>query len=362
MTASTVLSQSQHRLHRLLSLPSNYVVYAFIYVVGHELLNFRPFTAPSKLHSSFNYLKMAFTAPYPVLARHTAPIGAQSLSRPLTAPPRRPRRFPLHCTSSIADTVATTAPAASYGRGLRFPRRLVGLYELRRLGVVPEKLIVPNSRDEVAVSALVGLGAAATLAVPFISPWVQAEGAVASVIAAGLTLWAVDTLALQGALARKASLAIQNRGRVATHEAGHFLVAHLLGVRVRGYALPSGTPDAGVDVDTGTADAFTLAALALAGIAAEVVAFGASEGGAADMEDAARVARKASPDESQRKVIYRWGLMQAVSLLKVHRTALDELAVAMREGRGVDDCAKIIDAHVDAEALVKVEKPDIVAS
>ena len=287
-----------------------------------------------------------------------------SLSSTATSPRRRsrvvavPRTLP-RATASV--TVADKDVSESFGRGERFPRRLVGLYELKRLGVDPEKMIAPNKSAERGLGALVGLGVLATFAVPLISPWVQAEGPVALVIAGVLTLWAVDTLALSGLLQRAASVQLQNTRRVALHEAGHFLVAHLLGLKVAGYSLPSARTviageKLGVEIEEAKdGDAYTLAALGMAGIAAECSVYGDSQGGAEDFAEVARVARNSGPfgraTEQQKTIIVRWGLMQAVSLLKAHSDALEKLTTAMINNEDVSGCVRIIDESVNAEAL-----------
>lgn len=300
------------------------------------------------------FASVGFGTPCSVNLQAVKSSGALALSvRRQTVAHRRPRAVVAPVTPETSQDDDNAGKRSSYGRGARFPRRLVGLYELERIGVDPNRIVVENTRDELVLSVAVGLGVVSTLGVPAMSRWIHAEAAVAGVIAAGLVVWAVDTLALNGVLARFVSLSVQSKRRVATHEAGHFLVAHLMGVPIRSYTLPTARQDAGVVLDAGKCDAYTLAALGMGGIAAEVAVFGSSEGGVEDMADVARVARKAAPLSSdlERKTITRWGLMQAVTLVRDHRRALDMVAQAMSAGRSVEECAVLIDANAEKEAL-----------
>lgn len=285
---------------------------------------------------------------------------------------RRPRVYATTTVPTPPPAVPTPAPSvqSSFSLGVRFPRRLVGLYELKRLGVDPERLLAPNTGAQRGLGFAVGLGVVSTVIVPFISPWVQAEGPVAGVIALALALWAVDTLALNGALQRAASFQLQDGRRVVAHEAGHLLVAHLMGVRVEGYKLPNAGAvlsgkECGIviaDEDVRQADAYTLAALGMAGIAAECILFGNSQGGAEDLAEVGRVASTSGPfgkaTQQDKKIIVRWGLMQAVTLLKAHENALEKLQNAMKDRLPLQQCINVIDEAVDKDALRVMKKSD----
>lgn len=312
---------------------------------------------------------------------HSAFRGCRITRRPrairaLSHHPRR-RVAVISCAPSDDATddnpaetpVAAEAPEAakstgvSFGRGERFPRRLVGLYEIERLGIDASKIFEPNEGSQRGFAISIALVVIATFVVPAISPYAQIEGPVALIIGAGLFVWAFDSLSLGGLLQGAASSALQSRTRVSTHEAGHFLVAHLLGVPVEGYALPSaanvlkGAKTGVVLEESQQVDAYTLAALGMSGIAAECSLFGGSQGGMEDLTEVNRIA--ASPggvgkrSEQDKKTIVRWGLMQALSLIKTHEAALKELAGALERNATVDECRKIIDQHVDAAALRK---------
>ena len=298
----------------------------------------------------------AFTTPILLSTKTSLSLNGISARRR-----SRSNRFSVVPRATASVPVTENGNTESFGRGERFPRRLVGLYELERLGVDPNKMLAPNKSAERGLGALVGLGVLATFAVPLISPWVQAEGPVALIIAGVLTLWAVDTLALSGLLQRAASIQVQNARRIALHEAGHFLVAHLLGLKVSSYSVPSARSvlngdKLGVEIEQATdGDAYTLAALGMAGIAAECSVYGESQGGAEDFAQVTRVAKNSGAlgqaTEQQKTIIVRWGLIQAVSLVKAHTEALEKLTTAMMNNKDVSECVRIIDESVDSSAL-----------
>lgn len=264
-------------------------------------------------------------------------------------------------------TNANTTSQTSFGRGQRFPRRLVGLYELERLGIDSNRIVVPNSRDEAGLSVIVAAAVVAVLGTAFLSPVANLETPVALSIATLLVVWAVDTLGFNGILARAISASLQSQRRIAIHEAGHFLVSHLLGVRVDSYSILSPSkvlasfreqslaPGVKLSQNEIPADSYVLAAVGMAGIAAEVVHYGGSEGGGEDLAEVSRVVRNATTralNEEDLKKISRWGLMQGVTLLQDHRNALVALADAMQESRSVEECTACIDKNVQHAKLV----------
>ncbi len=290
----------------------------------------------------------------------------QNLCRGRWAPTSAARKW-----VQIRATAPSSSAPSSFGRGVRFPKRLVGLYELERLGVDTKNFIAPNSREELGFSVAIAVTVIFTIFVPLVSPNVNLETPAALLIAAAMVFWAVDTLGLDGIISRAVSAMIQDRRRVAMHEAGHFLVSYLLGIGVTGYELlsakriltsltgPELTP--GVQIDTGERklDAYLLSAVGMAGIAAEVVHYGKSEGGAEDMAEVSRHAKELSPGtmtEADLKRVCRWGLMQGVTLIQAHRDALLALTDAMLDGRSVEECTALIDASVTESNLKPLVK------
>ncbi|KAK9161429.1 hypothetical protein Syun_007770 [Stephania yunnanensis] len=134
-------------------------------------------------------------------------------------------------------------------------------------------------------------------------------------------------------------------GSVDSHEAGHFLIAYLLGVLPRGYTLTSLEAlqkEGSLNVQAGTAfvdfefleemlDRFSC--IALAGVATEYLLFGYSEGGLADIY----------------KV--RWAVLNTIILLRRHEKARSKLAEAMSSGKSVGFCIDTIEEAIDTTNL-----------
>ena len=161
------------------------------------------------------------------------------------------------------------------------------------------------------------------------------------------------------------------------HEAGHFLVAYLLGCPVEAVLLDgfqamrdrrfaagtAGTvffdPELGAAMKRGelprsAVDRYSV--VVLAGIAAEAQRNGRAEGGQAD--EAALVRLLSSLDGGQSWDLARiqnqarWGASQAVLLLREHEAAFTALCQALERGASVGECMVAIEA-----ALATAELP-----
>ncbi len=186
----------------------------------------------------------------------------------------------------------------------------------------------------------------------------------AIVTAAGLGLAAIDTLAWQG---RGASLMLDwltratggeaYQNRIRHHEAGHFLVAVLLGIPVTGYALNAwdafrqGQPGLGGvafetsnlerDLKQGTILAQTVDRyfqVWMAGVAAELLVYGDAQGGDDDRQALRCLWRQIQRSPADYPQKERWALLQAKTLLQTHQPAYDALVTALAGGATVPDC------------------------
>lgn len=207
-----------------------------------------------------------------------------------------------------------------------------------------------------------------------LGPLVHLSPAIPAVAVAGvLGLGAIDTFGWQGQgstllLDWVARFSADHRARVVRHEAGHFLVAHLLGIPVTGYTLSAweafrqGLPgQGGVSFDCQELDAEleqkTLSAqlvdrfgtVWMAGAAAEVLVYGNAEGGADDRQKF-RVLWSQLQRPGQEGILKeRLASLQAKTLLQANWTAYEALVAAIEQRVSVEACAEAI----DQAALVK---------
>lgn len=156
------------------------------------------------------------------------------------------------------------------------------------------------------------------------------------------------------------------RQRILHHEAGHFLVAHLLGIPVQSYTLSAwegikaGLPGlGGVVVDTSAiasteTDGLTTklvnhySTIWMAGIAAERQAFGDAQGGEDDKAQLRQLWTLTPPQNRTAAAAdtqMRWALLQADTLLEAQSVAYQALVEAMRERRSVEECNTQIEAN-----------------
>jgi hypothetical protein len=180
-----------------------------------------------------------------------------------------------------------------------------------------------------------------------------------------LSLATLDTISFQGKgitllLDWLAGTSGPHRDRVLHHEAGHFLVAYFLGIPITAYTLTAwetfkqGYPGSGgvlFDSDSLkdslnqgqmrlTLDRFCT--VWMAGIAAENIVYGSTEGGAEDRAklQTALISFGRTPNEVPLKE--RWAELQAHNMIEKHRAAYDALVSAMEQRASVAECYQVI--------------------
>ncbi|AKG20522.1 hypothetical protein [Calothrix sp. 336/3] len=175
-----------------------------------------------------------------------------------------------------------------------------------------------------------------------------------------------DSFSLQGKggtifLDWLAGFSVEHRERILRHEAGHFLVAHLLGIPVAGYTLSAWeawrqgqTGQGGVNfadeelisqLQTGKITAQMLdryCTVWMAGIAAETLVYQNSEGGADDRSKLGEILASVgfAPNASAQK--QRFCLLQAKTLLEENWTTYEALVNAMGQRATVAECIQVI--------------------
>jgi hypothetical protein len=158
-----------------------------------------------------------------------------------------------------------------------------------------------------------------------------------------------------------AGFSSEYRDRIIHHEAGHFLVAHLLDIPVTGYTLSAweawkqGQPGQGgvtfddsklaAQLEQGTISAQMLdryCTMWMAGIVAETLVFHQAEGGADDKSKLVGVLASLgfSPSTCQQK--QQFHLLQAKTLLQENWSSYEALVKAMQQRASVIDCQQIL--------------------
>lgn len=155
--------------------------------------------------------------------------------------------------------------------------------------------------------------------------------------------------------------------RVAQHEAGHFLVAYLLGVLPKSYTLSSihalrkggslnvqaGTTFVDSqfreEVSSGKLSSMTLnkfTCIALAGVATEYLLYDLAEGGLADIQQLDNLLKSLSFTQKKADSQVRWAVLNVVTILRRHKNILSKLAMTMMSGKSVGECIEVIEAEL----------------
>lgn len=161
-----------------------------------------------------------------------------------------------------------------------------------------------------------------------------------------------------------ASFSPQHRDRIVRHEAGHFLVAHLLNIPITGYtlsaweALKQKQPGLGgvsfedrelaAQLDRGMLTAQMLdryCTVWMAGLAAEDLVYSNTEGGADDRQKLGMVLTPLGYTASAVEQKQRWAALQARTLLQANWSAYEALVGMMQQRAGVDECCQAIEEN-----------------
>lgn len=199
--------------------------------------------------------------------------------------------------------------------------------------------------------------------------------ALSTIVPITLGVWLADKALVGGALAESAIRIVVPgyREKIVRHEAGHFLLAYLLGCPVQGCLLDpfeigkyatsgaqGGTvfadPSFARGMDTGkltrsAIDRFSI--VLMGGIAAEAIEYGTSEGGSSDervlIEILSTIAPPFNMDQIKSQAL--WAAAQAVLLIKEHREAYEVLVSALDKGADLGECVTVLEEELARKPL-----------
>lgn len=200
-----------------------------------------------------------------------------------------------------------------------------------------------------------------------LGPLVHLSPVVPAVAAFGILSFAtLDTLNWQG---RAGTLIVDwfnrfspaHQTRVVQHEAGHFLVAYLLDIRVTGYTLSAweafrqgqaglgGVSFDSQELETAATQKTLPVQLLdryltvlMAGIAAETLLYGDPQGGVDDRQLFQTLWATLDRPASEGELKQRWAILQAKNFIEAHRPAYDALVTAMTQKASVEECYQVI--------------------
>lgn len=191
-----------------------------------------------------------------------------------------------------------------------------------------------------------------------------------TLIPATLAIFSIDQLFYRGSGFETVYQKIfpEYKKKIIYHEAGHFLLAYLLGIPVRGCVTnawearkyPDIKGQAGtIFYDPKLADELLnqkitrssldrMSVVIMAGIAAEAIRFGKAEGGAADEQSLVGFLTSIQPPWNILRIQgqARWAAMQAILLIREHEKAYDALCIALEEGKSVGDAILAIEENL----------------
>ncbi|GAB2218750.1 hypothetical protein Droror1_Dr00001980 [Drosera rotundifolia] len=271
--------------------------------------------------------------------------------------------------SVIRDLQGKPSGLRCFGAARQVPQRLYTLDELKLNGIQTSSLLSPvdatlgSIERNLQLAALLG-GTAAWKALAL-------DAQQLLYISLGLLfMWSLDAIAYNGGIGSLLldtighSISQKYHNRVIQHEAGHFLIAYLVGVLPRGYTISSldalkqegslnvqaGTSFVDYEfleeVNTGKVSATMLnrfSCIALAGMATEYLLYGCAEGGLSDINQLDGLLKGLGFTQKKADSQVRWAVLNTILLLRRHEAARAKLVDAMSKGRSVGDCIDIIE-------------------
>lgn len=268
-----------------------------------------------------------------------------------------------------AHAVALASTLRTFGGAAMVPQRLYSLEELRLNKIDAAQLLSPtdatlgNVKRNLQIAAIVG----GLVAWKFLG---LDQFQLLTAAVAFLFLGTLDQVANGGGLEALLLdsfgriLSSNYKDRVAQHEAGHFLVSHLIGILPKTYTLSSleafrtygalniqaGTTfvdfDFQQEVKSGKLSSQTLnkfSCVALAGVASEYLLYGVAEGGLADIQQLDAILKGLRFTQQKADSQVRWAVLNTISILRRQKGLHAKLAAAMLVGKSVGGCILLIE-------------------
>ncbi|XP_015065676.1 uncharacterized protein LOC107010929 isoform X2 [Solanum pennellii] len=262
-------------------------------------------------------------------------------------------------------------------RLMQVPQRLYSLDELKLNGIEAISLLSPVDATLGAIErnlqiAAILSGSAAWYALD-LSPQ-----QILFVSLGVLFLWTLDLVSFNGGVGTLVldtighTFSQKYHNRVIQHEAGHFLIAYLLGILPKGYTLTSLDAlkkEGSLNIQAGTAfvdfefieevnrgkvTATMLnrfSCIALAGVATEYLLFGYAEGGLSDINQLDALLKSLGFTQKKADSQVRWAVLNTILILRRHEKARSKLAEAMTQGKSVGVCIDIIEKSISDDDL-----------
>ncbi|XP_042472017.1 uncharacterized protein LOC122054590 [Zingiber officinale] len=277
----------------------------------------------------------------------------------------------------VKDAQGKPGGLCGFGAARQVPQRLYSLDELKLNGIDTSSFLSPvdvtlgSIERSLQFAAIVG----------GLSAWFTFGISPAQILYVSLGLlflWSLDSIYFYGGVKNLMLDTIGHissqkyHNRVIQHEAGHFLIAYLLGVLPKGYTLTSWEAlikENSLNVQAGTAfvdfefleeiNAGKLSAkmlnrfscIALAGVAAEYLLFGYAEGGLADIDKLDKLLKSLGFTQRKADSQVRWSVLNTVLLLRRHEKVRSQLAEAMALGKSVGSCIDIIEKFINCDDI-----------
>uniref|UniRef100_A0A061RPP9 Stress regulated protein n=1 Tax=Tetraselmis sp. GSL018 TaxID=582737 RepID=A0A061RPP9_9CHLO len=275
---------------------------------------------------------------------------------------------------ALMEALTEAGTSRGFGGARQVPKKSYSLEELRINKIRPERLLSPEDKtlnkisDRLSLALAAGIGALAYGEHWSLSQFIGAAAAVAFGVVA-------DQVAARGGVGALLldtagrTLSAEYRDRVSAHEAGHFLIAYLVGILPQAYTLSAleafrrygafnvqaGTlfcdsafqkEIASGRLSSGSLDKYTC--VALAGVATEYLQFGVAEGGIGDVQQLDGLLKALKFTQAKADDEIRWAVLNTVTLLRRHEDIHRKLAEAMLRGASVGEGILIIERGLAA--------------